>query len=306
VGSGPSGLAAATRSPVAISDVFAEPLFEPWHSLAAREGYRALVSVPLQLGGGRRVIGVLNAYRWTAGAWSDGEVAVLLSLAHHAAVAIQTARLLDESRRQVRGLSLVVRSLRTQSHEHANLVHAIYGLLELGEIEEARQLIASADDRFQATYASVCDGIENPVVLGFLLAETAIARNAGIELEIDPDSLLTGLPAGVTELDLVTILGNLIHNAAEAVVGGPTECWRVSVLVAQRDGELVVRVRDHGPGISPGAERRLFSSGFSTKPEHAGVGLALVRSIVHHAGGTIAVERPSGRGAAFLVRIPCR
>ena len=47
VGHGPSGMAAATRRPVPVSDVFKDPIFEPWRDLAARERYRAMVSVPL-------------------------------------------------------------------------------------------------------------------------------------------------------------------------------------------------------------------------------------------------------------------
>jgi signal transduction histidine kinase len=304
IGSGPSGLAAARRRPVVISDVLADKIFAPWRNLAVREHYRALVSVPLQLGSNRRVIGVLNTYRRTPGPWSAEQVDVLLSLGHHAAIAVQTAGLLDESRRQVRGLSLVVRSLRTQSHEHANLVHAIYGLLEIGEVDDARQLIASVDDRYRASHARVSDGIEIAVIAGFLLAETAIAGNTGIELEIHPDSRLATLPPTVTELDAVTILGNLVHNAAEAVAEQPCDRRRVRVLVSDADGDLVIEVRDWGLGIPAHVAPNLFTAGYSTKCEHVGIGLALVRSIVHRAGGTITVKPAENPGAAFVVRIP--
>ena len=306
VGKGPSGLAVATRAPVTVTDVLTDPTFGPWRNLAVKEHYRAMVSVPLQLGSGRRVIGVLNAYRETPGEWSDEEIDVLVTLGDHAAIAIQTAQLLDESRRQVRGLSLVVRSLRTQGHEHSNLVHAIYGLLSIGEVAEALALISSVDERYKKAYATVAESIDNPVVSGFLIAETVIAGNGGIELGVTRGSRLRELPPGVTDLDAITILGNLLENAIEAVSQMPRRRRRVSVRISDRAGALWIRVRDWGPGIPPDRVPSVFQSGYSTKGDHVGLGLGLVQTIVTRAGGKIAVEQPGGGGVAIAVRIPSR
>jgi two-component system CitB family sensor kinase len=303
VGSGPSGLAAATGWPVTVEDVFADPLFGPWRTLAVRERYRAMVSVPLRLGSPSRVIGVLNAYRPTPGVWPEEHVELLQSLADHAAIAIQTAQLLEGSRRQVRGLELIVRSLRTQSHEHANLVHALSGLLAIGEADEARALMTAADDRYRAAEERIAAGIEIAVVAGFLLAEIAIAGNAGIELEVDAESRLTALPPSVSELDAITILGNLIHNATDAVADEPPERRRVVVRLTGDGGGLDARVRDWGPGVPAEAASHVFESGFSTKPGHVGVGLGLARGAVTRAGGELELE-PCDPGAAFRARIP--
>lgn len=303
LGRGASGLAAATGRPVEIADVFTDPVFAPWRNLAEREGYCAFVSVPLRLGNGARVIGVLNVYRGSPGPWSRAHVALLMSLADHAAIAIQTAQLLDESRRQVRGLSLVVRSLRTQGHEHANLVHALTGLLAIGEHEEARKLIASADERYRSTAAEVGEGIENAVVSGFLLTEAVIAGNAGIELRVDRRSRLRTTPARLSDLDVITVLGNLVHNAVEAVDAMPASRRRVSVLVSDRHGALLMRVRDWGPGIPEAIAAEMFRPGWSTKPDHVGVGLAVARSVVQRAGGALTVERHAP-GVALTASVP--
>lgn len=304
VGKGPSGLAAQTRKPVTVADVLTDPIFGPWRNLAEREHYRAMVSVPLQLGRGRRVIGVLNAYRESPGAWSDAEVDLLLTLGDHAAIAIQTAQLLEDSRRQVRGLSLVVRSLRAQGHEHSNLVHAIYGLLSIGEVDETLALLSSVDERYHTAYATVTESIDNPVVSGFLIAETVIVGNGGVELSVNRGSRLRTLPPELTELDAITILGNLLENATEAVSAMPARRRRISVRISDRGGELLFRVRDWGLGIPPERAANVFRSGFSTKSEHVGLGLGLVRSIVTRAGGKIEIEQPRGHGVAIAVRIP--
>lgn len=306
VGKGPSGLAVETRRPVAVTDVLADPIFGPWRNLALRQHYRAMVSVPLQLGSGRRVIGVLNAYRDTPGEWSDDEVDLLLTLGDHAAIAIQTAQLLDESRRQVRGLSLVVRSLRVQGHEHSNLVHAIYGLLSIGEVDEALALLSSVDDRYQTAYATVAESIDNPVVSGFLIAETVIAGNGGVEISVNRGSRLRGLPPAITDLDAITILGNMLQNATDAVAEMPRRRRRVSVRISDRGGKLLIRVRDWGPGIPAERVASIFRSGYSTKSDHVGLGLGLVQTIVNRAGGKIEVEQPVGDGVAIAVQIPSR
>jgi sensor histidine kinase regulating citrate/malate metabolism len=147
--------------------------------------------------------------------------------------------------------------------------------------------------------------IRNAVLAGFLLSEQASARQSGIEVLIDRRSRLDELPPCITDLEAVTIVGNLLHNAVEAV----GECAdgdrrRVSVALLQEPGALVVRVRDRGPGASKETLSSMFACGVSTKRDHAGVGLALVRGIVRGAGGTIETRRAPGGGLVVTVRLP--
>lgn len=303
VGTGPSGVAAATGEPVCVTDVMADPIAIPWRELAVREHYRALVSVPMRLAAGR-VIGVLNAYRAEAAPWTTEEVALLSSLADHAAIAIRTAELLDESRRQVQGLSLMVRSLRAQTHEHSNRLHTIYGLLTLGEVEQARRLIGTVEDRYHSTYARVSAGVTNAAIAGFLVAECMVAGQSGIELRVDRRSRLDVLPPQLGELDAITLLGNLVHNAVDAVSAQPQARRRVAVTLRQPGGETVFSVRDWGPGLAPEDAARAFERGFTTKPDHAGIGLSLVRSIAQRAGGRVELGHPRGGGLAITVTVP--
>jgi two-component system, CitB family, sensor kinase len=131
-----------------------------------------------------------------------------------------------------------------------------------------------------------------------------IAGNGGIELQVTEDSRLSALPPSLTDLDAITILGNLVENATEAVSGMADGRRRIAVNLDDRGDELLLRVRDWGPGIRPGEASTVFRCGYSTKSDHVGLGLALVQSIVVRAGGTIEVEQPDGGGVAFCVRIP--
>jgi signal transduction histidine kinase len=303
IGKGPSGLAAKHGKPVPVEDVMVDPLCAPWRGLAIRRHYRSLLSVPLRLGADR-VIGVLNAYRGTPGPWASYEIDLLSLLADHAAIAIRTADLLDRARRQVDGLSLMVRSLRAQAHEHSNHLHAIYGLLALGEVEETRNLIAAVEEGYHSTYGSITRRIENATISGFLVAESAIARESGIELLLDRRSRLRELPAGLEDLDAVTVLGNLIHNAVDAVSAMPRSRRRVAVALLERPSGTIFRVRDWGPGVDEANLRRIFHRDYTTKSGHSGIGLALVQSVVKRAGGSIAAERLRSGGLAVTLEFP--
>ncbi len=301
VGKGPSGTAVERGEPVAIADVISDPIVEPWRKATLREHFRALVSVPLRQG---TIMGVLNAYRADPGTWTKRELDLLLLLADHAAIAIRTAHLLDNSRRQINGLSLMVRSLRAQTHEHSNRLHAIYGLLVLGETAEAKRLIASVEEGYHGIYGNVTNRIENATLAGFLVAEASIARQSDIDLGLDQRSRLVELPQRLSDLDAVTVLGNLLHNAIDAASTMSRPRRRVRVRITQSPHETTFRIRDWGPGAPNGGVDWMFGRNCTTKEGHAGIGLSLVAGIVRRCRGRIDVEQPRGGGLAISVSFP--
>jgi hypothetical protein len=303
VGQGPSGLAIYRAKPVVVEDILVDPLCEPWRPVALGEQVRAMVSVPLRRKGSF-VMGGLNAYREEPGPWTPQEVNLLMLLCDHAAIAIRTAHLLNDTRQQVEGLSLMVRSLRAQGHEHSNRLHAIYGLLTLGEAEQARRMIASIEQSYHSIYGRVTGRIENPTLAGFLVAESAIAHQSGIQLTLHARSRLTALPRALDDLDALTVLGNLVHNAIEAVSEMSRTRRKVTVTLLQGRTTTTFRVRDWGRGLPLEEGERVFERDFTTKPGHSGIGLSLVQSIVRRCRGTIELEQFRRGGTAVTVRFP--
>jgi hypothetical protein len=303
VGKGPSGLAIYRAQPIEVEDILSDPLCEPWRPVARRERVRAMVSVPLRPKGSP-VLGGLNAYRESPGPWTSEEVNLLALFSDHAAIAIRTADLLDDTRRQVAGLSLMVRSLRAQAHEHSNRLHAIYGLLTLGEAEQARRMIASIEEGYHSIYGRVTGRIENPTLAGFLVAESAIALQSGIQVTLDARSRLHRLPEPLNDLDALTLLGNLVQNAVDAVSDMPRTRRKVTVTVLQDDSWTTFRVRDWGKGLPPNSAERIFDRDFTTKDGHSGIGLSLIRNMVKRSGGTLEIEQFRQGGIAVTVKIP--
>ena len=108
---------------------------------------------------------------------------------------------------------------------------------------------------------------------------------------------------------LMSILKNLVMNAAEAIQGGKgTGMIMVEERIVRE--QLVLTVRDTGPGISKRAMQNLFQVGYSTKfdPQtgniNRGVGLPAVKFMVEELGGVIEVTSTEGEGAYFQVTIP--
>ncbi|MFD8792736.1 sensor histidine kinase [Streptomyces vinaceus] len=196
-------------------------------------------------------------------------------------------------------------ALRSQAHEAANRLHTVVSLIELGRADEAVEFATAELQLAQALTDEVVTGVGEPVLVALLLGKAAQAHERGVELVVTPDSRAVGAGTGnLPARDLVTVLGNLLDNAVDALTGVPGA--RIAVTVRPDKDALVLRVADNGPGLPTGAAADVFLRGWSGKGEGRGLGLALVRQVAHrHGGSAMAAEGPGG-GAEFTVRLPMR
>src|SRR5262249_30275667 len=79
---------------------------------------------------------------------------------------------------------------------------------------------------------------------------------------------------------------------------------RIDILAEHRDGEVVIEVRDDGPGIAPEHADRLFQPYFTTKKHGTGLGLFVTRKLVGDHGGRIEHVAGPGHGTIFRVYLP--
>ncbi len=209
-------------------------------------------------------------------------------------------------------------ALRGQAHEAANRLHTVVSLIELGRADEAVEFATAELELAQALTDEVVTAVGEPVLVALLLGKAAQAHERGVELVVTPDSRAfggtgtgapgggrpAGGPPGVPPRDLVTVLGNLVDNAVDAVTGVPGA--RIEVTVRPDGDSLLLRVADNGPGLPEGAAADVFRHGWSGKGEGRGLGLALVRQVAHRHGGTAEAAGSPGGGARFTVRLPIR
>ena len=197
----------------------------------------------------------------------------------------------------------VTDTLRAQTHEFANQLHTISGLVQLGEYESVRDLVGTLTRRRAEISDEVTQRISDPAVAALLIAKTTLAAEGGVRLSIDADSHLAVLdPALAT--DTITLLGNLIDNAVDVSSGSNDAC--VTVRINDRNG-LTISVADSGPGVPDHLREAIFARGVTSKhevPGGRGIGLALVRLVSAQHGGTVEVSNGPSGGALFVVRLP--
>jgi signal transduction histidine kinase len=112
-----------------------------------------------------------------------------------------------------------------------------------------------------------------------------------LAFSVEPASLEVMIDPGQLEQALI----NLLKNAAEAGTQA-----QVSARLS-RGGRLRIEVSDNGPGVPEALAAHIFTPFFSTKKQGRGIGLAMVRHLVHANGGTVRYARPVSAGARFIL-----
>lgn len=193
-------------------------------------------------------------------------------------------------------------ALRAQTHEHANRLHTIVSLMELGRGNEALDFATNDLELSQRLTDDLVSSLEEPVLGALVMGKAAEAHERGVELILTTDG--STAVTGLAVQDLVAILGNLLDNAIDAAADAPPPRL-VELSVSSAGGALEITVEDSGPGIDPDAVEDVFRHGFSTKapgPFGRGLGLALVRQAVQRLGGSMTITSPAG--ALFRVTLP--
>lgn len=221
-----------------------------------------------------------------------------------AVVTLRDRTELEQLSRELDSTRGLIDALRAQDHEHANRMHTLLGLIELELYDDAVEFVGEVVGDDRATAEQVTEKIQDPLLAALLVGKATVAAERGVALGVSdrtrlPDRLVD--PGG-----LVTILGNLVDNALDAVAGTPHA--RVEVELRAEGRTAVLRVRDTGPGIPVELRELIFTEGWSTKkpPAHRerGIGLPLVRRLAERQGGSATVGEASGGGAEFTVVLP--
>src|SRR6266568_4521897 len=173
-------------------------------------------------------------------------------------------------------------TLRAQSHEFANRLHTLVGLVELGHYNEAIQFVtevstARADltERLQAR-------ISDAKLVALILAKVSLADERDVQLRVMDDSHALAPISDVS--DVLTVAGNLIDNAVDAAAQAQARPRWVELTIVAAEHNLMIRVRDSGPGVPHDMREAIFMDGVTTKSSvtgaRRGLGLALVRQVV--------------------------
>lgn len=206
---------------------------------------------------------------------------------------------------ELASMTTLAEALRAQTHEHANRLHTVATLIELGREREALEFAVADRQESQRLTDEFVQAIDEPYLTSLLVGKAAQAHERGVHLTMSSTGLL---PQGALDArDLVTITGNLLDNALDAAAG--SELRRVWADFAADDETVVISIADSGPGLDTDLIEEFFRMGVSSKPVvpgsgTRGLGLALVRQSVARLGGSLEVDNDAG--AIFTVTLPLK
>lgn len=208
-----------------------------------------------------------------------------------------------------------VEELRMVAASGRKLVEKLTGL-------RSQEFGIPRDERTPKIYSTLPSGGIQDLASELQANRNLLTALAGPSVSLDISVNDCRVPVALCSEDLTRILVNLVKNACEAMPGGgkievaleevsPFSDAAVTVLPYS----VLLTVTDTGEGIPEADLNMIFESGYTTKVElrpegdqwlnpHRGLGLAIVRSLVEDAGGTVTVESSIGQGTRFVIELP--
>jgi signal transduction histidine kinase/CheY-like chemotaxis protein len=308
---------------ILIADVTKDPTLVPFLPLFEHEGIGALAFVPLIYRD--RLVGKLMLYFAEPHAFADDELEFVNTLASLVAFAIERTRLYAELAESDRRKDIF---LATLGHELRNPLAPISAALAVmndhpNDFEVYRKLHAILDRSVRQIVQLVEDLLDVsritrgmiaidkvPVDLASIIHHAILpiqpliaAQHQELTLSVEPVSL------SADPLRLEQVITNLVHNASKYTQSG----GHIRVAAAARNGGVEIKVSDDGIGLDPEVIPRLFDLFVQVDKSLArtrgglGVGLTIVRELVHLHGGTITAKSEGvGKGSEFTIWLPGR
>ncbi len=295
-------------------------------------GIRSALIVPLVAGG--RPIGVLNLVWAESGRQYGAEdVDMMQELGRRAGLAIENARLYDEARSAVKlrdeFLSIASHELKTPLtslrlkvdsilRSTARAVSEPIDVPKLTarvqsvdkQLDRLTELVDALLDVSRATAGRLQLKLESVDLTAIVFAAAERFKDdlaaAGCSLSVivtDPSGHKGPIVGRWDRIRLDEVVTNFLTNAIKYGAGKP-----IQIRVAATDVAVTIEVEDHGIGISPGDQERLFKR-FArvVSPEHYGgfgLGLWIVKVLVEAMGGHVSVRSTVGRGSVFVAELP--
>jgi signal transduction histidine kinase len=307
MGGGFAGTVAAERRPVVLDDLDRAYVLNP---ILRQKGLKSMLGVPLLVGD--EVLGVLHVGTLTYRTFNRDDVELLQLVAHRVALAIERARLHEQT---VMLDQLKLNFVAVASHELRTPATSVYGALatvfERDDLQpevrdELLRVAYEQSDRLRRLLEQLLDlsrldartiSVEpRPVVLRTAVQELvsqAVPDDVEVRVDVAPD-----LAAVVDPVVLDRVVSNLLVNAVR--YGSAP----IRVAADQRDAHLRIAVEDEGAGVPEDLRAHLFER--FTRGEGgrgAGLGLAIAKAYARAHGGDLVYDE-QGRGARFELVLP--
>ena len=201
------------------------------------------------------------------------------------------------------GTRYLVDSMRANNHDFTNKLHVILGLIQMEMYDEATAYIQNITMVQRETISKVMHAVNEPAVAALLIGKIARASELNVKFVLREGCFYSAADMNLPSEMMVTVIGNLLDNAFEAMNGMDSMNDHKELLfgIYSRPGAVLITVDDTGKGIKSEDIDNIFVMGYSTKGEGRGTGLYQIKSMVENFGGKITVESQEGVGSSFSV-----
>jgi GAF domain-containing protein len=298
IGEGFAGRAAQSGTALISADIRRDGRFSD-RAFAREGGLQAAIAAPLVTRG--HIVGVLNLYRRSQREFDEDDRRLVTALANAAAVAIDNARLYEETQERAQFLTAMVSEI---NHRVRNTLQAVAGLLRM-EMDQTpprpvKQILRRAIARLQSV--AVVHDMLQARDLRFVDIKQAARRIVQLTVQTampdsDIETRVTGARVSLPSqqaANVAMILSELVDNAVRhGLAESPS--GRISVSLAEAGNNVVLEVKDDGKGLPAGFDLEADS----------GLGLKVVRGLIEEElGGSLDVE--SDKGVTVRARFPKR
>jgi two-component system NtrC family sensor kinase len=173
------------------------------------------------------------------------------------------------------------------------------------QLSQVTHVLRTVLDRARQPSPRIPLGVAGLVDRACTLVRPRLAR-AGVTLDAALDAGLASAEVHGDAAQLEIALLSLMANAVDAMPDGGTLRIRGGLIGNANDATIRLEIADTGHGIPPELMPRLFDPWVTTKPEGRGTGLGLgiVREVIHTHGGRVSVTSAPGAGATFTIELP--
>ncbi|WP_160645679.1 sensor histidine kinase [Chengkuizengella marina] len=196
-------------------------------------------------------------------------------------------------------------SIRGQRHDFLNHVQVIYGFVKYKKYNQLENYTKELTKEISEVNEIL--EIGHPALAALVQSKMIISLEKKIKFQYDITGL-DGLSLGITSIDIIKIIGNLIDNAIDEVETIPLDKKWISLKVTTLSEKLFITTKNPCSSKVINEKNKLFQSGFSTKEKnlHEGIGLAIVKERVEHYKGTIEVKTLSNQVLEFSIQLPLK
>ena len=200
------------------------------------------------------------------------------------------------------GTRYLVDSMRANNHDFTNKLHVIMGLIQMEMYDDAVSYIENISIVQRETISKIMSVVDEPSIAALLIGKSARASELNIKFILNDESHYSKTDLLLPSELMVTVIGNLIDNAFEAInIKNIQRQKELRFGIYSRENALLITVEDTGIGISKDNLEHIYDNGFSTKGEGRGTGLYQVKEMVEAIGGKITVESQENVGTSFTV-----